>query len=554
MMTTNTMSVAANNDADLVSASLGGNRDAFGQIVARYQSLVCSLAYNATGSLSQSEDLAQETFVAAWKQLAGLREPEKLRPWLCGIARNLINSTVRRQGREPSHAAETLEHADESHSNEASPPEQAISKEEEAILWRSIERIPETYREPLILFYREQQSVEHVAAALELSVDAVHQRLSRGRKLLSEEVTAFVEGALARTNPGSAFTLGVLAALPVSLATSAKAATVAVIAAKSGATATGTTFASTLGVLAGPLIGLLGGYIGLRSGLSNTRTPRERAYLIRYSKIIAVAVVVFTVSLLLFVFTVIPHWKRHPVLVITFGLTIMLAYVIFIFISAWRFNREFARMREEEKTLHPDVFAKAGEGYMFCTPWEYRSRATLFGLPLVHIRTGRLPGRKKFSPAVGWIACGEVAYGILFASGAVAVGGISMGAVSIGIISFGGFGFGLFAFGGVAVGGLAMGGAAIGLIASGGFAFAWHAALGGFAVAHELALGGGALANHANDEVAREFFLRHRWLDFTQTGPRNAFWFLCFAPVIFQVLFWNWLRRKMDKRTAKHTG
>ena len=65
-------------DAKLVENSLRGDRDAFSQIVARYQSLVCSLAYSSTGSLTQSEDLAQETFAAAWKQLSGLREPEKL--------------------------------------------------------------------------------------------------------------------------------------------------------------------------------------------------------------------------------------------------------------------------------------------------------------------------------------------------------------------------------------------------------------------------------------------------------------------------------------------
>ena len=56
-MTTRTMSVAANNDAKLVGASLAGDRDAFGRIVSRHQSLVCSLACSATGSLSQSEDL-----------------------------------------------------------------------------------------------------------------------------------------------------------------------------------------------------------------------------------------------------------------------------------------------------------------------------------------------------------------------------------------------------------------------------------------------------------------------------------------------------------------
>ena len=59
-MTTRIMPVATNNDAELVGGTLAGNRDAFTQIVARYQSLICSLAYSATGSLGQSEDLAQE--------------------------------------------------------------------------------------------------------------------------------------------------------------------------------------------------------------------------------------------------------------------------------------------------------------------------------------------------------------------------------------------------------------------------------------------------------------------------------------------------------------
>ena len=68
-MTTKLMPVAANNDAELVAGTLAGNRDAFSQIVSRYQSLICSLTYSATGNLGQSEDLAQETFVTAWKHL-----------------------------------------------------------------------------------------------------------------------------------------------------------------------------------------------------------------------------------------------------------------------------------------------------------------------------------------------------------------------------------------------------------------------------------------------------------------------------------------------------
>ena len=65
MMATSSMETITFSDADLVAESLAGDRDAFGQIVARYQSLICSLAYSATGSLPRSEDLAQETFLAA---------------------------------------------------------------------------------------------------------------------------------------------------------------------------------------------------------------------------------------------------------------------------------------------------------------------------------------------------------------------------------------------------------------------------------------------------------------------------------------------------------
>ncbi len=131
-----------------------------------------------------------------------------------GIARNRINGFLRREGREPASEAEPLENLAESHSPEPLPVESTISNEEAALLWRSLERIPEIYREPLVLFYREHQSVERVAQALELSEDTVHQRLSRGRKLLQVEVLAFVEGALEKTSPGKNITLGVLAHCP----------------------------------------------------------------------------------------------------------------------------------------------------------------------------------------------------------------------------------------------------------------------------------------------------------------------------------------------------
>jgi DNA-directed RNA polymerase specialized sigma24 family protein len=118
---------AGPDDAALVAATLGGDGEAFGRIVARYQALICSLAYSATGSLSQGQDIAQETFVAAWRQLRDLREPAKLRAWLCQIARNRICDTLRERERDPVSIAEPLEQALDFSAPQSSSQDQAIT-------------------------------------------------------------------------------------------------------------------------------------------------------------------------------------------------------------------------------------------------------------------------------------------------------------------------------------------------------------------------------------------------------------------------------------------
>src|SRR5262245_28678979 len=109
MITTRPMMAEEQTDAELVSRSLAEDRDPFSRIVSRYQTLICSLAYSGIGNLCQSEDIAQETFITAWKHLRHLREPVKLRAWLCGIVRNRVHKNLRREGRDPAHLAESLE-------------------------------------------------------------------------------------------------------------------------------------------------------------------------------------------------------------------------------------------------------------------------------------------------------------------------------------------------------------------------------------------------------------------------------------------------------------
>jgi predicted RNA-binding Zn-ribbon protein involved in translation (DUF1610 family) len=146
--------------------------------------------------------------------------------------------------------------------------------------------------------------------------------------------------------------------------------------------------------------------------------------------------------------------------------------------------------------------------------YEYRSEATLLGLPLLHVATGIDPATGRRRVAKGIIAVGDVAVG-LFALGGLAAGGVTLGGCSLGLISLGGLAIGLvFALGGAAVGGIALGGAALGVVAIGGGAVGYYA------------LGGGAWGMHVlsatgRDPEAVEFYRQwFPWLVNAMLPPR----------------------------------
>lgn len=201
------------NEVELVQASVKGNNVAFEGLVAKYQSLVCAITYGATGDIGKSEELAQEIFVKAWKDLAQLRELTKFRAWLCSITRTTISNHRRREKRNVISNVAPLEAAGATSSDTPEPSHNLIAKEQLAVVAQALSQLPESYREPLILFYRQEQSVRQVAEQLELSEGNVRTRLSRGRKMLKEQVAAMVENTLSSTAPGKAFTVAVMASV-----------------------------------------------------------------------------------------------------------------------------------------------------------------------------------------------------------------------------------------------------------------------------------------------------------------------------------------------------
>jgi len=310
------------NEAELLQASIGGNREAFGSIVEQYQSLICGIIYSATGNLSRSEELAQETFIRAWKGLADLKEPGKFRGWLCTIARNVVRTSIKRRRQDAIDSAEPLEAADSIQSAEAGPAEMVISKEQQAMVWSALERIPENYREPIVLFYRQKQSIDEVAAGLGLSEDVARQRLSRGRKMLKAEIAMVVEDVLGRTRPGKVFTVAVIAALPAITAQTATAA-VAGAAAKGAPVAKAAFLSGISGAVLGPIIGLLGGIFGTWMSIKNTSSARERRFVITMSVACWIGLVLLiAVPLILALTGVFPKWACFASSLLFFALLV----------------------------------------------------------------------------------------------------------------------------------------------------------------------------------------------------------------------------------------
>jgi len=289
-------------EAELLQASLGGSKEAFGTIVERYQSLICAITYSGTGDFGKSEELAQETFIRAWKELRQVKDMDRFSGWLCTIARNLVRKSIKRGRRDVVGDAQPLERTEPVEAAEAGPSEAAISKEQQAIVWGALEGIPEQFREPMVLFYREQQSVRQVATGLGLSEGLTRQRLLRGRRMLKENIASLVEETLGRTRPSKVFTVAVIAALPAVTAEAASAA-IAGAAAKGSVAAKSAAILSLIGEALGPLLSLVGSIINLRATVVNTKSARERKFMVTMAWIgisygfVSLAVIIFIMGL-----------------------------------------------------------------------------------------------------------------------------------------------------------------------------------------------------------------------------------------------------------------
>jgi len=160
-----------------------------------------------------------------------------------------------------------------------------VDQQDADLVWSTLSQLPESYREPLVLYYRHEKSVSEVADSLSLSQSATKQRLARGRDMLRTEVLAAIEQSLRKTVPSAAFTVGVMAVISGAPKTAAAAtgAAVATTAAKSAAG----------GAAAGTLLGLLGGFMGAFASWYNSEYQSQRTLIVRQGVVYLIGMLVF---------------------------------------------------------------------------------------------------------------------------------------------------------------------------------------------------------------------------------------------------------------------
>jgi RNA polymerase sigma factor (sigma-70 family) len=162
-------------DAELVRTCLSGDAEAFSGLVHRYRDAVYGLCYARTGNFELARDLAQETFVSAYRSLRQLRAPQRFPAWLRRIAENTCK-TARRRAR---HTEDSLDPSSLSASGNLA--EEATTR---VAVQAALESLPEDCRLAVSLFYINGYTCREIGDFLSLPASTVKGRLRDGRARL----------------------------------------------------------------------------------------------------------------------------------------------------------------------------------------------------------------------------------------------------------------------------------------------------------------------------------------------------------------------------------
>ena len=193
---------AAQADIDLVLSASSGNAAAFETIVRTHNRLLFRTARGVVGDDAEAQDVVQETYLRAFRNLDTFRGESSLGTWLARIAINVAVSALRKTGRLvqwPESAspgdADLSETMTPLIPDNQKPDEMAEGQELRALLQSSMEDLPPIYRSVFILRAVEELSVQETAFCLSVSEDVVKTRFLRSRSMLKERLALRVEPA-----------------------------------------------------------------------------------------------------------------------------------------------------------------------------------------------------------------------------------------------------------------------------------------------------------------------------------------------------------------------
>ncbi len=196
-------------DGHIVHQCLSGNTETFALLVDKYKERIFALVYAKVGQFHDAEDLTQDVFLEAYKNLSTLRRWDNFYPWLYSIASNQCKNYHRAQKRQvvTAHLAEQ----DENHRMDVEAHSEKLKNER---VHDALASLPEMHRQVLMLRYMAGMKSKEIAQTLRVSPNTIDQRLVRARaKLktaLSEEMIPMIRTAFAERKLQPGFTAHVV--------------------------------------------------------------------------------------------------------------------------------------------------------------------------------------------------------------------------------------------------------------------------------------------------------------------------------------------------------
>jgi len=190
-------------DHDLISEFKAGSTDAMEKIVGRYEDRIFTFGLKMCGHLQDAEDIAQDTFLNAFRYLKDFREETKLKNWLFKIAARACIRKRRKKKCEPDYeiSLDSFIHEDGSDGNyeipdwSEDPSDNVMRTELKKIIDAAIQTLPHKYRLVFNLREIEGFNTKETAEILEISTQSVKTRLHRARLFMREEISKqYMEG------------------------------------------------------------------------------------------------------------------------------------------------------------------------------------------------------------------------------------------------------------------------------------------------------------------------------------------------------------------------